>query len=135
MCTGMNSSDAAIVSWTRRSRGDAGNRIAVRPAAGGHFAAPEAISPCAPGVSAGGSGRDNLGTAPHSALDAAGRTIAIFANGCGGGVGAARRPAGGLWQPAFGVTPPPTTVPSGSSPPASATPAKLSRLGRRRRGP
>jgi hypothetical protein len=131
----MNSSDAAIVSWTRRSRGDAGNRIAVRPAAGGHFAAPEAISPCAPGVSAGGSGRDNLGTAPHSALDAAGRTIAIFANGCGGGVGAARRPAGGLWQPAFGVTPPPTTVPSGSSPPASATPAKLSRLGRRRRGP
>ena len=103
----MNSSDGAIVTWTQRSRGDAGNRSAVRQAAGGHFAAPEAISSCAPGVSAGGSGRDNLDTAAHAALDADGRAVAIFASGCGGG--AARRPAGGLWQPAFGVTPPATT--------------------------
>jgi hypothetical protein len=105
----MNSSDAAIVSWTQRSRGDAGNRIAVRQAAGGHFAATEAISPCAPGVSAGGSGRDNLDTAAHATLDADDRAVAIFASGCGGVVGAARRPAGGLWQPAFGLTPPATT--------------------------
>ena len=105
----MNKSDAAIVSWTQRSRGDAGNRIAVRQAAGGHFAAPEAISRCAPGVSAGGSGRDNLDTAAHAALDAAGRAVAIFTDGCGGGVAGARRPPGGPWQPPFGVAPPPTT--------------------------
>jgi len=99
----MNHMDAAIVSWTQRAAGDDGNRVAIRAARGARFAPAEEISPCASGAQPNGSGRDHLDSAAHAALDGSGRAVAVFSGSCGYGVGAARRPAGGPWQPPFGL--------------------------------
>jgi len=99
----MSHMDAAIVSWTQRVRGDAGNRVAIRAAGGARFARAEEISPCAAGAQPNGSGRDHLDSAAHAALDGNGRAVAVFGGTCDDGVGAARRPAGGPWQPPFGL--------------------------------
>ncbi|HEX6387918.1 MAG TPA: hypothetical protein VFZ89_00670, partial [Solirubrobacteraceae bacterium] len=98
--------DGAMVTWTQRGAGDSGNRVAIRASALGSFAAPEAISDCAVGVLLDGSGREHLDSAARVGLDAGGRALAVFGNGCGAGAYAARRPVGGPWAPAFAVARP-----------------------------